>query len=150
MSFASVPVNLPDPFSITPHLATVPLTKTFHVSGVQVLTGTTTTLGGSQLVAPLILNIATGGTGAYTLPGAYALANAFGSANQVQVGDLFVVPVFSLNAGTGGFFADPSSGAGSTFIAPYVAPLKQSALSIQFTQAGPGLFATGSYFYTLQ
>ncbi len=160
MSYASVPINLPDPSSVHPSFTLLPVTRISHIEVSQVLTNSSTgVLFGSQLVAPLVINLSSA-TGAFILPPAFQLANAFGnspyfnpitryydaSSSQVQVGDTFVIPVvpLSTHSNVAGFYANPTGGTGNKTVPDYSTFGNPTALIVQFTST-----TAGSYSYTL-
>jgi hypothetical protein len=139
------------------------------VSQVLTLVGGTvsTVLSANQLLSPLILNDSAT-IGEVYLPDAFSLSNAFGNnsstnalgatlpyfsplpSSQVQVGDVFTVPVYQLSSSTtagGTFFFPGTGGSGGHHINNYTTRGNRDAVAIQFTAVG-GTLATCSY--TLQ
>lgn len=116
MSYTNIPINLPEHFLEHPTPVQAPLTKVQHISGSQTVipTGAGPTfssfLTASQVVAPVLYltNVDT----AVTLPDAQSLLDTYGSNNRVQLGDVFVVPVYNFGGGTVSFVAGPG-GSGS-------------------------------------
>jgi hypothetical protein len=110
---------LPDPFSLHPSNVAVPLTRTRHVSSVQAIsTIVATTLTSSQCLAPLVFTVASG-TPTVTLPTATLLLSGLGTATQVQVGDLFIISVYTTSTSTAFSITAGSGGTGTKSIPPY-------------------------------
>lgn len=169
MSAQSISFGLPDPFSRPPsHIAT-PLTGVTHVSAAQQLnSGSTGALFAAQCLSPFILNYAATATGAFTLPDAFSLSQAYGNSlittavsnlipfysqfpsSQVQVGDVFQVGVTILSTSSQGVVWSAGTGGSGTHSTPAYAGGGRGAgdsFVIQFTAVGPTL---ATCTYTLQ
>ena len=173
MSAQFIQLALPDPFYQTPSTVTAPISGITHIPAAQVLTlsgGGTVSVNvtAAQLLSPLVLNDIAGAIGEIFLPDAFTLSNALGNndainavgilipgftplpSTQIQVGDVFTIPVYQLstsNSPGGTFFFPSTGGSGVHYFNNYATSGNHEALTIQFTAVGPSL-ATCSY--TLQ
>jgi hypothetical protein len=173
MSAQNIPLGLPNPFYQQPPYVAAPITGIVHVPATQLLTsGAAQPLASGQLTAaqclcPFILNMANANTGAFVLPDAFTLSQAYGNSqipvvisnqingfsilpsNQVQPGDVFTIPIEQLSSST----ANPTTwlaGTGASgfhLTSSYAVGGNQDALVIQFTAVGPSLAYCA---YTLQ
>jgi hypothetical protein len=151
MSYANIPYTSPQNFVITPTSTAVPLSVPGHVPVSQVLTGTVA-LTASQCLSPLILQFS--GTSTVTLPDAYTLSVAFGNTNlpstvtnlipfysqipetTVQVGDVFVIPLYDLVGSGACTWLPGTGGSGTHGTLAYASDIAISPLKIQFTAVG--------------
>lgn len=147
MSYPSVPVNHPDPFSQFPGYISVPLSKISHITAGQNLGATGVTISAPQCTAPLVVTPTSSQT--FTLPSAATLCDIFGTANQVQVNDVFAIPVLNLGSGAPTFTAG-TGGSGSKTLAVYsAANTVYQLLVIQFTNNNPAGSLPSTATYTL-
>lgn len=169
MSAQSISLGLPDPFLRFPSHVATPLTGVVHVSATQQLnSGSTGTLYASECLSPFILNYAATATGAFTLPDAFSLSQAYGNSlistavsnlipyfsqlpsSQVQVGDVFQIGLDILSTSSQGVVFSAGTGGSGTHSTPaYAAGGRGNAdsLVVQFTAVGPTL---ATCTYTLQ
>lgn len=166
MSAQSISLALPDPFLRFPSHVAAPLTGVTHISASQQLnSGSTGTLYAAQCLSPFILNYAATATGAFTLPDAFSLSQAYGNSlisttvsnlvpnysqlpsAQVQVGDVFQVGVAILSTSSQGVVWSAGTGGTGTHSTPAYATGGRGdgdSLVVQFTAVGPTL-ATCAY-----
>lgn len=167
MSAQNIPLELPNPFHLAPSSRAVPISRTVHVPAVQTLnSGSTGALVAGQCVAPFILNYSATATGAFTLPDAFSLSQAFGNSSisttisnqipgfgqipstQVQVGDVFAIPVYVVSSSTqGAVFSAGTGGTGTKPVAAYSTSVNSASLEILWTAVGSQLSQCA---YTLQ
>lgn len=140
MSYPAISQYLPDPFSQV-HQPLVPLTTSFHISNDNVFAtsaaATNISLPAGAYLSPIVITGDVAST--ITLPNALNLIGAFGgtspnsaitlngqvynpsrnnnSFNQVQVGDVFVVPFYNLGTGIVSFANSPD-GSGTRVTGP--------------------------------
>jgi hypothetical protein len=165
MSAQSVPFGLPSQFHQTPSHRSVPISMVSHVPVACTLnSGSTGAVNASQCLAPLILDYSATATGAFTLPDAFSLSQAYGNSNistavsalipnyspipsvQVQVGDAFVIPiVIPSTSATGSVFTAGTNGTGSKSVPAYSATTggNGSQIVIRWTAVGPTLATCG-------
>lgn len=111
MSFSSIDVNLPDPFSMFPMANQFPISSVGRVPPSQYFVDNAT-LVGSNITAPIVVNKA--GAVLLTLPSAVAMFTSLGglvdvnglvvSNNKIQLNDVFLIPI--VNAGSGDVTTD--------------------------------------------
>lgn len=169
MSAQSVSFGLPNPFHVTPSRVAVAISKVSHVPVACTLnSGSTGAINASQCLTPLILDYSAAATGAFTLPDAFSLSQAYGNSNistavsalipgfspipsvQVQVGDVFSIPiVIPSTSSQGAVFTAGTNGTGSKAVAAYAAGTggNSSQIVIRWTAVGPTLATCG---YTVQ
>ena|SRR5271170_1583404 len=168
MSAPSISTQLPDPFSHFPSYVSAPLSRAGHTNASQVVgTVGSQTVSATQLLAPLLLNNTGAGSVTITLPDSFSLSNAYGNnsfptfisnqinsfsalpSSQVQVGDVFTVPLIKLPTDTGSFTISPGvGGSGSKTLNSYTGASDAEAynLCLQFTAVGS---ATGTTSYVV-
>lgn len=169
MSAQSISLALPDPFLRFPSHVAAPLTGVTHVSATQTLnSGSTGTLFASQCLSPFIINYSATATGAFTLPDAFSLSQAYGNSlistavsnlvpgfsqlpsAQVQVGDVFQIGLDLLSTSSQGVIFSAGTGGTGTHNTPAYAVGGRGntdALVVEFTAVGPTL---ATCTYTLQ
>lgn len=169
MSAQSVAFGLPNPFHIGPSYRAVPITKAVHIPVACTLnSGSTGAINASQCLAPFILDYSATATGAFTLPDAFSLSQAYGNSNistsisslipgysaipstQVQVGDVFTIPVvIPSTSSQGAVFSAGTGGSGTKSVTAYATTNSGNGaqLVIRWTAVGPSLATCG---YTLQ
>lgn len=169
MSAQSISFGLPDPFLRAPSHVAAPLTGVTHVSATQQLnSGSTGSLFASQCLSPFIVNYVGTATGAFTLPDAFTLSQAYGNSlistavsnlipyysqlpsSQIQTGDVFQIGVDILSTSSQGVVFSPGTGGSGTHSTPAYAGGgrgNSDSIVVQFTAIGPTL---GTCTYTLQ
>jgi hypothetical protein len=153
MSTQDIAFDLPDPFNIKPTYVATPLTGIGKVAAGTVVYSTaagTATLSAGQLKAPLVVKDGAGGIATtFTLPSAAAVISAFGGLRQVQVGDVFFVPVVNL-ASTAATFAVGTGGSGANVVVPlYAAPTSERYLTLTIGPSAAPADQTVPATYTL-
>jgi hypothetical protein len=169
MTSQSISGGLPNPFHVGPSHIAVPISRVSHVPVACTLnSGSTGSLSASQCIAPFILDYTSTATGAFTLPDAFSLSQAYGNSSistaisalipgfsvipsvQVQVGDVFTIPiVIPSTSSQGAVFTAGTGGTGSKAIGAFASTQAGdgSQLVIRWTAVGPSLATCG---YTLQ
>jgi len=149
-SISSYPFGLPDPFGITPNHVQVPLTQIEHISAGQILNSTSSLqLAGPQLLGPLVLNMTGASTGPFTLPTANQLQIAFGGKHQVNVGDVFAIPIFKMASDANSVvFLSNTGGTGTKTVGAWSSTSNTDNLVIEFTNTT--FYPNNTVAYTLQ
>jgi hypothetical protein len=169
MSAQSISFGLPDPFLRAPSHVAAPISGVTHIAASQVLnSGSTGALYAAQCLSPFVLNYAATATGAFTLPDAFSLSQAYGNSlistsvsnlipyfsqlpsAQVQVGDVFQIGVAILSTSSQGVVWSAGTGGTGTHSTPAYASGGRGdtdAVVLQFTAVGPTL---GTCAYSVQ